>query len=169
MSAWPSHGLFVGCAGTARPATIFKLVAGSAAMTTFTIFCLIAATSCLICSVWSYTPPFYLRTPESRIFTGQGTGVGHRTILSIRHTFGCRLGIGGQRDSNRRRLDLRGTATLQIRANTGQVPLDAANEIISKSSQGVQPVIICGPSGVGKVIAANFAPFPGDPFHKPRY
>jgi hypothetical protein len=115
---------------------------------------LIAAAS--LGSAWSYAPPFFLRKPESTIFTDRGSIAAHGISLGIGHTFECRLGLGSQR--NRRRLDLRGAATLQIKANSGQIPLDQANQIISKSPHAVQPVIVCGPSGVGKVILAR-------PFH----
>jgi hypothetical protein len=114
-------------------------------------FAILIAAAC-ISTVWSYAPPLYLRNPDSIIFAGQGSRTAHPNDLGIGLTVGCRLGSGGQRENNRRRLNLRGAATLQIKANTGHLPLDAASDVISKSTQAVEPVIICGPSGVGKVI-----------------
>ena len=56
-----------------------------------------------------------------------------------------------RRQLNRRRLDLRGSATLQIRARSDQISSQGLSSNPLVPSYAVPPVIICGPSGVGKV------------------
>ncbi len=72
--------------------------------------------------------------------------------------FGCKLSeqcSSGHRQFSRRRLDLRGTATLQIRAKSSQLPSEGTLLI---PGSPLQPVIVCGPSGVGKVTKLNKFP-----------